>query len=213
MVDAATLARIADNGWDRDVTERCIVLSNHPERLRRGIAAVQAFRQDLRNPSLLTGRETITFLVAAVGLLLLIFRGTHSWVGLTVFMVCSVALIGSTRQIMMMRLRRLHEGLECALFEVRRDLSWVPKSDLENLLHATASSSHWWMSDESVTAFLEQPSPERDAWVSAYHDVVYEGGGLVLSPRHHGGARPEQLQEYRLRRGIVDQLISASARA
>lgn len=75
VVDAATLARIADNGWDRDVTERCIVLSNHPERLRRGIAAVQAFRQDLRNPSLLTGRETITFLVAAVGLLLLIFRG------------------------------------------------------------------------------------------------------------------------------------------
>lgn len=112
VVDAATLARIADNGWDGDVAERCIVLSDHPERLRRGIAAVQAFRQDLRNPSLLTGRETITFLVAAVGLLLLIFRGAHSWIGLTVFMVCSVALIASTRQIMMMRLRRLHEGLE-----------------------------------------------------------------------------------------------------
>ncbi|MGX5693920.1 hypothetical protein ACWKWA_12240 [Dermacoccus abyssi] len=50
VVDAATLARLADNEWDRDVTERCIVLSDHPERLRRGIAAVQAVSCSGRRP-------------------------------------------------------------------------------------------------------------------------------------------------------------------
>lgn len=213
VVDGASVAHVADDEWDRDVARSCIVLSAHPARLTQTAATIQNLRRNLKNPPpSLTLTEKIAFTAMATGLLLAVLR-EQSVIAKAAFMFCAVALMCTIARVAGMHHSRLRREMDDALAWIHQDLSWVPKSELENLLHATAQRSHLRISDEVVTRFLEHSSTQRDRWVCAYYDVVCEGGEAVLHPLLHGGSRPQQQQEFQLRRGVVDHLIGISARA